>query len=151
MKNDIPGAETVATAATGIWKMRMLQEISEHYSFRPGNLPANLDTAWRYIRQLVALTDTMHSQAAILNPRAVLGKYYYERGELKKGMELFQENIQDAQLVGDKQLEAHWWAELGNYLPAYAATIDTVERALDKARELFLEAGNTPEATYVLS
>lgn len=149
-KNDIPGAELLAAAEQGVWKMRMLQEISEHYSFRAGNLPANLDTAWRYIRQLAALTDTMHSQAATLNTRAVLGKYYYERGELRKGMELFEENIQDAQLIGDKQLEAHWWAELGNYTPAYAATVDTIQQALERANELFTEAGKTDEATYVL-
>ncbi len=151
MQNDIAGAETVTAAATGIWKMRMLQEISEHYSFRPGNLPANLDTAWRYIRQLAALTDTMHVLAATMNTRAVLGKYYYQRGELRKGMELFQENIQDAQLIGDKLLEAHWWSELGTYTPAYAATIDTVLQATEKARELFIEAGNPDEATYTLS
>ena len=151
MKNDIAGAERVTAAARGIWKMRMLQEISEHYSFRPGNLPANLDTAWRYIKQVVALTDTMHMLAATLNTRAVLGKYYYERGELRKGIESFQENIQDAQLIGDKQLEAHWWSELGTYTPAYAATIDIVLQATLKARELFIEAGNPNEATYTLS
>ena len=127
LKNDIPDAEVVTAAAGGIWKMRMLQEISEHYSFRPGDLPANLDSACPYIRRLVALTDTLHSQAATFNTRAVLGKYYYERGELRKGMDLFEENIHDAHVTGDKPLEAHWWSELGNYTPAYAATIDTID------------------------
>ena len=146
MKNNIPAADAIATKATGIWKMRMLQEISEHYSFRPGNLPVNLDSAWLYIRQLVALTDTLHSLAATLNTRAVLGKYYCERGDLHKGMGYFGENIRQAHSIGDKELEAHWWSELATYTPTYRATIDTILQAATKARDLFEAAGNHKEA-----
>jgi two-component sensor histidine kinase len=151
MKGDIAAAEGVTATATSIWKMRMLQELSEHYSFRPGNLSSNLDTAWRYIRQLVALTDTMHSVAATQNTRAVLGKYYYERGDLRKGIDCFRQNIREWQRVGDKEQEAHWWSELGIYTPGYAETIDTILQAFTKARELFEQAGNKKEALYTLS
>ncbi len=115
MKGDILAAETVTSTTTGIWKMRMLQELSEHYSFRPGMLPANLDTAWRYIRQLIALTDTMHSMTATQNTRAVLGKYYYTLGDTKTGMDYFRQNILEWQRLGNKEQEAHWWSELGLY------------------------------------
>lgn len=151
MKGDIVAAEGVAATERGIWKMRMLQELSEHYSFRPGNLSSNLDTAWRYIRQLVALTDTMHSVAATQNARAVLGKYYYERGDLRKGMECFRQNIREWQQAGDKEQEAHWWSELGIYTPGYEETIDSILHAMTKARELFEQAGNKKEALYALS
>lgn len=151
MKGDIAAAERSAAAASGVWKMRMLQEISEHYSFRPGNLPANLDSAWPYIRQLVALTDTLHSVYATLNSRAVLGKYYYERGDIHKGMEFFRENIRQAHRMGDKQLEAHWWAELANYTPAWPATMDDILQAEQKARQLFEEAGNRKDALFIRS
>jgi two-component sensor histidine kinase len=151
MKNNIPAADAIATKTTGIWQMRMLQEISEHYSFRPGNLPANLDSAWPYIRRLVALTDTLHSRNATLNTRAVLGKYYYQRGDLHKGMGFFRENIRQAHNTGDKELEAHWWSELATYTPAYAATIDTILQAATKARDLFEVAGNRKEALFIAS
>jgi len=151
MKSNIPAAESIAANAKGVWKMRMLQEISEHYSFRPGNLPANLDSAWPYIRQIVALTDTLHSQEATLNTRAVLGKYYYQRGDLRKGMEYFQKNIRQAHNTGDKELEAHWWSELSIYTPAWSATIDTILQAATNARDLFEAAGNHKEALFTQS
>jgi len=66
--------------------MRMLQELSEHYSFRPGSPSLQLDTAWRYIRQLIALTDTMHSMTATQIPCRLV-KYYYTGGDTKKGMD----------------------------------------------------------------
>jgi two-component sensor histidine kinase len=151
LKDDIGQAGKIAANTTGTWKMRMLQEISEHYSFRPGNLSPNLDTAWRYIQQLVALTDTMHSMAATQNTRAVLGKYYYERGNLARGMECFRQNIREWHQLGNLEQEAHWWSELGIYTPGYAGTIDTILQAVLKARELFDRAGNKKQALFSLS
>ena len=151
MKGDIVAAEAVTAAARGIWKMRMLQELSEHYSFRPGNLSSNLDTAWRYIVQLVALTDTMHSVTATQNTRAVLGKYYYERGDLRKGMDCFRQNIAEGQRTGNKEQEAHWWSEFGIYTPGFDATIDTILYAITRAHQLFKQAGNNKAALDALS
>jgi two-component system, sensor histidine kinase PdtaS len=151
MKADIAAAEALTANTNGIWKMRMLQELSEHYSFRPGNLPPDLDTAWHYIAQLVALTDTMHSLAATQNARAVLGKYYYERGDTKKGMDCFRQNILDWQQLGNKEQEAHWWSELAIYTPGCAETSDTILHAFEKARALFEQAGNKREALFSLS
>ena len=151
MKGDIPAAEKAMASEKGIWKMRMLQDLSERYSFRPGNLSSNLDTAWQYIRQLVALTDTMHSVAATQNTRAVLGKYYYERGDLREGMECFRQNIREWQQTGNKEQEAHWWSELAVYTPRYEETVDTILHAMTKAQELFEQAGKKEDALYTLS
>src|SRR5258708_9819633 len=150
MKGDIPAAKVIVREARGIWKMRMLQALSEHYSFRPGNLSSNLDSAWPYIRETIDLTDTMHSQAARQNVRAILAKYFYARGELQKGIDYFMQNIREWDAAGDKAQEAHWWSELGIYTPATVETISLILQANRNAVRLFGEAGKKKDAFYSL-
>jgi hypothetical protein len=86
MKRDFSAARAIMERATGEWKVKMLQELGEQYQFRPGNLPANLDSAWPYLQRFISYSDTVHTVWAIQNARVVLAKYFFQRGELQKGI-----------------------------------------------------------------
>ena len=150
MLGNIKAAEEITARTAGLQKMTLLQEISEHYSFRPGNLPANLDSAWPYIQQAVRVADSLHTRPATENMRVVQAKYYYQRGELKKGIDCFMQNIRDEQAAGDKEREAHWWSELGIYTPGTAATVDFDIAAHTNAMRLYDQLGNKSEALETL-
>jgi two-component sensor histidine kinase len=150
MMGNIKTAEAIAAGSSGLQKMTLLQEISEHYSFRPGNLPANLDSAWPYIEQAVRVADSLHTRPAIENMRVVQAKYYYQRGETQKGIDCFMQNIHDEQTAGVKEREAHWWSELGLYTPGTAATIDFDLAAHTNAMRLYAGLGKQSEALHAL-
>src|SRR6201991_580386 len=143
LDDDLPAAEVLAKNARGLLKMQMLQEMSEHYSLRPGNLPENLDSAWPYIQRAVTYTDSLGKPEAIQNTRAVVGKYYYQRGQLQKGIEYFQQNTKDCQLAKDKKQEAHWWSEMATYMPCTDESMPLIINANIKARELFAAVGDS--------
>jgi two-component sensor histidine kinase len=150
MKGDVGAAEAIMQRATGEWKVKMAQELAEHYAFRPGNLPANLDSAWPYIQKVVRLSDAVHSTWAIQNARVVLGKYYFQRGEIQKGIDCFNTNLREDQAAGDKVREAKNWSMLATNLPATFATMPRVLHADSMAIQLYEQSNKKEEALYAL-
>jgi two-component sensor histidine kinase len=150
IKGDFTAARAVMEQTTGEWKVKMLQELEEQYAFRPGNLPANLDSAWPYVQWFVSYSDTVHTTWAIQNARVVLGKYYFQRGETQKGIDRFYENIKEDQAVGDKVSEAKCWLMLADNLPATFATVPLQLKADSNAIRLYEAAGQHEEAVYAL-
>jgi two-component sensor histidine kinase len=150
MKGDFEAARAIMERSGGEWKVKMLQELAEQYQFRPGNLPANLDSAWPYIQRFVSYSDTVHTTWSIQNARVVLAKYYFQKGLLQKGIDLFYTNIQEDQAAGDRVREAKCWTMLSGNLPSTVRTMPLVIHADSVAIQLYRLAGKNEEVLYAL-
>ncbi len=150
MKRDFAAARAVMEEAAGEWKVKMLQQLVEEYQFRPGNLSANLDSAWPWLQQFVRYSDTVHTTWAIQNSRVVSAKYYFQRGQLQTGIGLFNTNIKEDQAAGDKATEANCWSMLASNIPKTFATISLVLKADSNAVQLYEAAGKHEDALYSL-
>jgi two-component sensor histidine kinase len=150
MRNDFAAARAIVGQSTGEWKIKMLQELEEQYAFRPGNYTANLDSAWPYIQWFVNYSDTVHTLWAIQNSRIVLGKYFFQRGETQKGIDLFYLNIKDDQVADEKSAEARHWSMLADNLPTTFATSPLKIKGFTNAIRLFEAAGDHTSALYSL-
>ncbi|HEY4060996.1 MAG TPA: sensor histidine kinase [Puia sp.] len=147
---DMRAAEAIMEKATGEWKVKMAQQLAEYYAFRPGNLPANLDSAWPYIQKVVSYSDAVHTTWAIQNARVVLGKYYFQRGELQKGIDCFNASLREDQAAGDKAREAKCWSMLGSNLPSTFGTMPLFLHADSMAMQLYGQAGDKENVLYSL-
>ena len=139
-KNYMHPAEALMNEAEGGLKIHLLIMLAEHYTFLPGELKENLDSAFPYISKALDLSRSIKSDYWINESICILGKYYYARGDFEKGKNCFLQIIQFHHNKGDKKKEAHWWEELGIYMPdtkeTYADEIYAYQMALARYKEL---------------
>ena len=139
-KNDMGSAEALMNDAEGGLKIHLLIILAEHYTFLPGELKENLDSAYPYILTALDLSKLINSDYWTNESICILGKYYYARGDFEKGKNCFLQIIQYHHNKHDKKKEAHWWEELAIYMPdtkdTYADEVNAYESALAMYKEL---------------
>jgi tetratricopeptide (TPR) repeat protein len=81
----------------------------------------------------------------------VLAKYYFQRGETQKGIDLFNQNIKDNQESGDKMREAQSWSMLADNLPTTFATTPLQITGFSNAIKLYEASGDHESALYTLA
>jgi len=139
-KNYMRSAEALMNEAEGGLKIHLLIILAEHYTFLPGELKENLDSAYPYILRALDLSKSIKSDYWTNESICILGKYYYTRGDFEKGKNCFLQIIQYHHNKGDKKKEAHWWEELAVYMPdteeTYADEVYAYQNALARYKEL---------------
>ncbi|HTI93468.1 MAG TPA: sensor histidine kinase [Puia sp.] len=136
--------------SAGPLKVRLLVELGEHFTFKRGGLPKNLQRGYPFIRHALAYSDSIHCTDCTMDVNCLLGKYYFISGDIPHGKSYFLENVRLAKAQQDLQKQAHWWSELGLYIPSDASTYDDIVQCHTKAVSLYQAAGNRREATYSL-
>lgn len=116
-KQDLNAAILVLKIVKGEQRVRLLIIIAEHFVFLPGALSRNLDLAFPYIKEALSLSKSIHSVYWQVQSQNILAKYYYSRGQFNLGKQQYQEIIALYHKRGDLRSEAHWWSELGVYMP----------------------------------
>jgi len=149
-RKDIPRVRQIINSSTGGLKICLLQDLAEHYLFRPGELKENLDSSYPFIRQAVSLSDSLHLEKWIVESTCLLGKYYYSTGNIAEGKKCFLSIIEGFRQTGDKSAEAHWWDELGNYIPDTDSTYADEVNAFQRSRDMYRLLGNKNEERSVL-
>lgn len=148
-RHEIPRVRQMINTSTGGLKICLLKDLAEHYLFRPGELKENLDSSYPFIRQAVSLSDSLHLDNWIMESTCLLGKYYFSAGRISEGKKCFLKIIQGFRQTGDKSAEAHWWDELGNYLPDTDSTYADEVNAFQRSRDLYHHLGNKNEERSV--
>jgi two-component system, sensor histidine kinase PdtaS len=136
--------------SVGPLKVRLLVELGEHFTFKLGGLPKNMQRAYPFIRHALAYSDSIHCTDCKMDVNCLLAKFYFISGDIPHGKIYFLENVRLAEAGRDIQKQAHWWSELGLYMPSDTSTYKDIIQYHTKAVRLYMAAGNRREATYSL-
>lgn len=148
-KKDFLSANAVLNKTAGGLKVRIAIMLAERYTFRPGELKQNLDSALPYITEAIKLSTSMHSTAALSNSLCILGKYYFAYGKIDSGKQCFLRTISYYHRENNKEREANWWAELGRYMPHTDSTYNYVLYSLEQSLFLYHQI-NSKEEPHVI-
>ena len=149
-KTDTIAQEKILQTVSGEERVRLLLAISEYHVFKFGADKNELNKAFPTIIQAIKLSDSVNSRYWHFQTLLLLGKYYFTKGDLIKGKMAVMQIINDCDKLKDYQNEAHYWSELGLYLP------DTKQNYPDKlhfhemAYNYYMKANNKKEAAYSL-
>ncbi len=149
-QKNMPAAVTVANAAAGSLKVHILIMIGERYLFRPGELKQNIDSAYPYILRAEKLSDSLHSIHWFYQSLCLKAKYYFALGEIENGRYCFRRMIEECHQSGNLKEEAHWWAELGRYMPHADSTYNEVVSNLDHALSLYKKLNSAKDEIELL-
>jgi two-component system, sensor histidine kinase PdtaS len=149
-RNEIPAALAMLGGASDTLRERMLIMMGEHYLYKGGDVPQNSDSARLYAVMARDLSDSLHSTFWMYQALALMGKYYFTRGDFGRGKACFLRMIGDYHSSGNKNQEAFWWSELENAIPDIDSTYAEEIAYLTRALSLYRQVGNKAEEPGVL-
>lgn len=136
-------------------QIRMLLVIGEHYLYLPGSSKLNLDQSRTYLFQALKQAGTMQSVHWTQEAQIAIGKYYFSAKQVNNGKEYFMKVIDYYHARGIKDKEAHWWSDLGRYVPTDTLfVLQYYRNALKLYREIndkYNEAATISDMAYVYS
>lgn len=149
-RNEMPQARQLLPLVTGESRVRLLLVLAEQYiNHKPVNT-AYLDNALPYANQALDLSDSIGSDRWRNECLLLMGKYYFERGDLHKGEKSILAIISFYHRSGDRPAEAHYWSELGLYMPRTDSAYPALLRACRNAYEIYQQAGLQEDALFAL-
>jgi two-component system, sensor histidine kinase PdtaS len=149
-KSDLAGAQRTIGKATGEQRVRLLIVIGEHYVFLPAPVDRNnLQIANSVLSEALSLAERLRSNYWLVESLAIIGKYYYANGQIAKGEETFFRIIKMFEQTHDVASQAHWWSEMGNYMPNTPATYPKELNYYQKAIDLYLSINHKAEAADI--
>jgi tetratricopeptide (TPR) repeat protein len=149
-KDDIKGARALAATVYGEERVRLLLIICERIIFKLGADKAYLEQAYPDLIAAQQLSEAIHSSRALYQCNLLLGKYYFKVGLFAKGKNAIMQIIKACQKEGDVAGMAHYWSELGLYMPETDTTYRDKTHCHEMAVKYYLQANNTEEAAYSL-
>ncbi|MDR6845705.1 histidine kinase dimerization/phosphoacceptor domain -containing protein [Flavobacterium granuli] len=148
--NYLPGSEMVddnnITAASKILaksqktdRIKLLLQLGSHYLFKPGNKKEDLQNAFLYIKQAVNLSNQLKIQKWIQQSNILLGKYYFQAGNMAESQSLFSAVTKKCRELNDKKALADALENQGTFL---LDNNPDKEKILNEAMLLYKETGN---------
>jgi two-component sensor histidine kinase len=114
------------------------------YLLRPGNEKKDLDSAFFFFNQALALSESVRSDKWINATLEWKGNCYLEGNDLAPGMACFQKVIDYYHRNGDRRKEAETWSRLGGLITNFNAVFSTEKaKCYEKARQLYHIIGDT--------
>ncbi|HXO77334.1 MAG TPA: hypothetical protein VN824_18905, partial [Puia sp.] len=149
-KNEMPQARQLLPLVTGESRVRLLLVLAEQYiNHKPVNT-AYLDNALPYANQALDLSDSIGSDRWRNECLLLMGKYYFERGDLDKGEKSILAIISFYHRSGNRSAEAHYWSELGLYMPRIDSAYPSLLRAYRNTYDIYRQAGLLEDALFAL-
>lgn len=148
-KRELGAAKKILETVHGEQYVRILLVLAEYYINDKDARPDELLNAFPYLQLAHRMSQQLRSRHWITESSIVQAKYHFRLGEIDKGRDCFYEVIRYYEKMGDKLGQAHWWHELGRYLPetnTYALQI----YSFGKAKALFREIGDNEELAECL-
>lgn len=149
-KQDMQSAVSVMNATTGKLKIRLLIMLGERYFFRAGDLRKNQDSALVFMFQAKSLSESIHDLPLLYKSLGLLGKYYFAIGQFKDGEEAFMRPIRDYNKSGNIADEAHWWSELGKFMPDSDSTFSKELYCHNRALVLYQKINDRAKLPSIL-
>ncbi len=148
-KGDLKTARAVVSQVYGEERVRILLTISEHFVLLR-ELRSQIDTAFPILNNAINLSKSIGSSSWYYQSLLLLGKYYFIKGDFGKGKEAVLRIIRSCDSTSDFAGEAHYWSELGIYMPKTDSTYRDIVHCHTMAIKFYLKAGNKKEAAYSL-
>lgn len=149
-KEDMHSAVTVMQSTIGELKIRLLIMLGERYLFREGDLRVNQDSAFPFMNMARNLSVSINNQLLLYKSLGLLGKYYFATGKFNDGKESFMQVIRAYNKAANKSEEAHWWSELGRYMPDSESSFTDEINSHKHALQLYKEINNREKQPSVL-
>lgn len=126
--------------AEGPNKIRLLLELGTYYLFKPGNAKTDLDSALLFIREATTSSNTAALAKWQHESLSLLGKYYFQTGDLEESQQYFTQVINACIAADDQRGLALAYENRGKYLPYNdPAKLPYLEKALVLCRKLQLK------------
>ena len=149
-RNEMPEAHRLLPLVYGEQRVRVLLVMAEQYiNHKPVDVDY-LDGALPYAQHALKLADSIRSDHWRNECLLLMAKYYFEKGDLKKGESSILAIITACQRAGNQSQEAHYWAELDQYMPMTDSTYPEHLRACRNAYQLYRAAGRKEDALFAL-
>ena len=149
-RNEMSEARQLLPLVMGESRVRLLLVLAEQYiNHKPVNT-AYLDNALPYANHALELSDSIRSDHWRNECLMLMGKYYFEKGDLEKGEKSILAIISFYHQSGDRLAEAHYWSELDLYMPQIDSTYPAHLRACRNAYEIYRQAGRQEETLFAL-
>jgi two-component sensor histidine kinase len=132
----------------GLNKMRILLELGAYYLFKPGSQKKDMDSAWLFIQQANALSVEPASNIWQSECLSLLGKYYYQAGNMAESQKCFSKVVDVA--GADPTSLAPAYENQGKYLPDQdPKKISYLERSLELYRKLQMKEKEIEVRMYI--
>ncbi|MFD2146093.1 tetratricopeptide repeat protein [Mucilaginibacter antarcticus] len=147
--NQIGSAMQVVKTVSGEEKVRLLLILGEHYIFQPNTDSITIKPAKTYLLQAINLSQAINSKRWLYQSQLTFAKFYFAQADLESGKKVMMEIIKACDQSKDYENEAHFWSELGHYIPETNKTFNDIIRINYNAVHFYLKTKNIKEAAYV--
>lgn len=142
-KDDLPAAERTLNEANGALYVRLLLALSEYCMDKGSPGSEKMQKASRYLTLANRMSVNLKSRHWMTESTIVMAKYHFRLGQMTLGRNRFYDVISYHKQIHDKAGEAHWWQELGRYIPDTDSTYAIEINSLQHARSLYTQLGNS--------
>lgn len=149
-KNDISGAENLIASVYGEERVRLLLVVAEHFIFSIDKSDNKEEKGLPYLFTAISLSENIKSEKWKHEGLMLLSKYYFSKGDFELGKANVLKIIKDYHASGDKKMEAHYWSELGLYMPETDSTYHDKISYHKAAYELYYKLKQYKDAAYTL-
>jgi two-component sensor histidine kinase len=135
-------AELVAAEASSAQAARLQLVLGEFFLYQPGASKVKLRKAQQHLLKGLSFAKANKSLHWTEETEISLGKYHFLIGEVGAGTQYFKSVIDYYHQKKDLVSEAHWWSDLGHYLPIGEANDTKALAYQKKAMYLYQQAGD---------
>ncbi|HET7002909.1 MAG TPA: hypothetical protein VFI33_16400, partial [Puia sp.] len=131
---NIPAAIQLLTTLHGVERIKLLLQLGGYFLFKPGTDKEDMLNAHNYLTEALTLSDTLRIPRWMNGSLNMVGKYFYQTGDLSKSKTYFSEVVDACNKSGDMTTLARALGERG----FYASFSDTSKLSdFNRALELF--------------
>ncbi|HET7002713.1 MAG TPA: histidine kinase dimerization/phosphoacceptor domain -containing protein, partial [Puia sp.] len=133
---DITGANRLLSMLRGENRIKLLLQLGGYFLFKPGTDKEDMLKAHDYLTEALTLSDSLGIRQWKNGSRSMLGKYYYQAGDISKSKNYLSEVADARDQSRDTKVLARALAERGNYeLFNDAGKLSDISKALELFRK----------------
>lgn len=144
----ISQAQQLIKTASAEQQVRLNLVLGEHYINLPGNLKKNVSKGYPFLEQALRLSQKFKFLHWKQESQIAIGKYFFLSGDLKRGISYFQSVINYWHQAGKISEEAHWYSELGRYMPGGPENLVLSIKYQKQALDLYKKINDKPNMAY---
>ena len=112
-------------------------------------IPGDLDSAGRYCREALALSQSLHFKKGQIRSGYLSGILAFQRGNVAQGVSLIKQALALSQQMGNLPLEAEGWYYLGTAYEHSPEGLPEKIRCYAQARKQYRQLGNREKEAYL--
>ncbi|MGY0034635.1 tetratricopeptide repeat protein [Pedobacter sp. NJ-S-72] len=141
-------AQILIKKASPEQQVRLNLVLGEHYLNLPGSLKSNVNKGYPFLYKALRLGQSYNLIRWKQESQIAIGKYYFLSDDLKRGISSFKNVIDYWHQVGNISEEAHWYSELGRYMPGGPENLILSIKYQKQALDLYKRINAKPDMAY---